>query len=576
MTLCRPALLKGLKKLADNLPVTRLLEYVNGVLAGKIVAGELVGLACDRFKKDLTRKDVYFDEDRANQVGKFIECLPHVKGRLQGEGLYLEPWQCFAILPVFAFKWVETDLRRFLESYLEVTRKSGKSLMMAGVGHAHFVLDGEKGGEVYVGATTEEQAQYVYGAARRQAFMDDDFREYYGVDLNAKNMMKPEDGSIFASLIGNPGDGGNPHAVIVDEYHEHKTNKLVDTMQTGMGARDQPITHFITTAGFDPASPCFRKHEEVIQMLKGVIEIDTLWGCIWGIDKADDWSTVEAMEKANPNIDISVSRTFLDSQRKQALRDPSYQNAYKTKHLNTWTSSAEAFLPFKEWEACAVPGLTPDDVAGQRCCIGVDLSGTTDMTAQIDLFVEEKGGQNYYTVFPKFWLPEKRIFEPHNDHYRGWFDGKYLQGCHGGEIHYPDIRDSIVASCEAYETMEFAMDPWKKTSVSQDLEKDHNIECVTVAQTIGQLTLPMDELLAAVVSGRLKHPDDPILNWMAANLTAKRDMNGNVKPLKPAQQEDSDKKKIDGMVAIIIAISRALGDPVKKPSVYKKRGLIQL
>jgi hypothetical protein len=44
---------------------------------------------------------------------------------------------------------------------------------------------------------------------------------------------------------------------------------LYDTMETGMGAREQPLMLVITTAGANIAGPCHEKHDEVCKVLDG-------------------------------------------------------------------------------------------------------------------------------------------------------------------------------------------------------------------------------------------------------------------------------------------------------------------
>ncbi|EFN8236443.1 hypothetical protein EB634_20295 [Escherichia coli] len=148
----------------------------------------------------------------------------------------LEPWQLFVIC--CAFGWVNkgTRLRRFREVYTEIPRKNGKSAISAGVALYCFACDNEFGAEVYSGATTEKQAWEVFRPARLMCKRTPMLTEAFGIEVNASNMNRPEDGARFEPLIGNPGDGSSPHCAVVDEYHEHATDALYTTMLTGMPA----------------------------------------------------------------------------------------------------------------------------------------------------------------------------------------------------------------------------------------------------------------------------------------------------------------------------------------------------
>ena len=148
-------------------------------------------------------------------------------------------------------------------------RKNGKSVIGAGVGIAMFTADDEFGAEVYSGATTEKQAWEVFRPARLMVKRSPMLVEHAGIEVNASNMNRPDDGSRFEPLIGNPGDGASPSCAIVDEYHEHDTAVLYETMLTGMGARRQPLMFIITTAGSNIEGPCYDKRRQVIEMLEG-------------------------------------------------------------------------------------------------------------------------------------------------------------------------------------------------------------------------------------------------------------------------------------------------------------------
>jgi phage terminase large subunit-like protein len=170
--------------------------------------------------------------------------------------------------------------------------------MAAGVGLYSLVADGEYGAEVYSGATTEKQAWEVFRPAKLMAQRKPDLCEYFGVEVNAKHIYIEADGSRFEPLIGNPGDGASPSCAIVDEYHEHQNSDLFDTMQTGMGAREQPLMFTITTAGSNMAGPCYEKRLEGQKVLSGVFDDERLFAVIYGMDEGDYWKDPAIWAKA--------------------------------------------------------------------------------------------------------------------------------------------------------------------------------------------------------------------------------------------------------------------------------------
>lgn len=300
-------------------------QYARDVVRGKIVACQYVIDACQRHIDDMAqekgRKFRYrFDKDLAEQAAKFIQLLPHTKGEwaFKRMPITLEPWQLFIVC--CAFGWVQkgTKLRRFREVYTEIPRKNGKSAISAGVALYCFTCDNEFGAEVYSGATTEKQAWEVFRPAKLMCKRTPLLTEAFGIEVNAKNMNRPEDGARFEPLIGDPGDGQSPHCAIVDEYHEHDTDSLYTTMLTGMGARRQPLMWAITTAGYNIEGPCYDKRREVIEMLNGTVPNDELFGVIYTVDDGDDWTDPNTLKKAKP-FSITKEMALLSTQLRRVL-----------------------------------------------------------------------------------------------------------------------------------------------------------------------------------------------------------------------------------------------------------------
>ena len=227
----------------SNSPAELAVTYAREVVDGKILAGPYVRLACQRFLRDLERTDwpYEFRPKVANDYMAFIALLPHVKSdwASKGQSLVLEPWQCFVECQLFGWVHKDTGLRRFRSSYEEVPRKNGKSTRVAARGIYLFAADGEVGSEVYAGATTEKQALEVFRPAWQMVYKLPKLRRTFSVEQagNANNpgpMYRIRDMSRFEPMIGKPGDGSSPHGAIVDEYHEHDSDHMVQAMQTGM------------------------------------------------------------------------------------------------------------------------------------------------------------------------------------------------------------------------------------------------------------------------------------------------------------------------------------------------------
>jgi phage terminase large subunit-like protein len=357
--------------------------YATQVIREIIPACHWVRLACQRHVDDIDRSEndvdfLYsFDREKASKPINFIQKLHHVKGSWAGKKnptIVLQPWQKFVIASIFG--WVNpAGQRRFTDVFLLIPRKNGKSILGAAIGLYCFASDDEYSSEVYSGAQSEAQSWEVFRPARQMALRHPQLKDYFGIEVHAKKMFKPEDGGRFEPLIGNPGDGSSPSCAIVDEYHEAENSQLFDTMKTGMGARSvggSPLMLVISTAGSNTSGPCRELQTDVQKVLEATISDDRSFGIIWTIDEGDDWTTEASLRKANPNYDVSVSGEYLKDQVYRAKQSPSKQNITKTKHLNCWVGAKEAWLNMESFAACADPALLRADFVDVPCVIGID------------------------------------------------------------------------------------------------------------------------------------------------------------------------------------------------------------
>lgn len=558
---------------SDYVRVDEGMQYAQDVVAGDIVACKYVIQACQRQLNDLEKKswEYSFDKKRAERAIKFIELLPHTKGMWaqKRQRLVLSPWQKFIIAT--AFGWVKkSGARRFSECYVEVPRKNGKSAKAAGIGLYCFAADGEYGAEVYSGATSEKQAWEVFKPARLMSLKTPALTDHFGIEINAKSLSIVESGAKFEPLIGKPGDGASPSCAIVDEYHEHDTPDLYDTMLTGMGARTQPLMFIITTAGSNIAGPCYDKRAEVVRMLDGVYSNDELFGIIYTIDEGDDWTSPAALRKANPNIGISVSEDFLLARQREAVASSTRQNVFKTKHLNMWVSAHTAWMNMETWLRCGDTSLRREQFVGCPVYIALDLASKIDIAANVQLFTKVVDGVTHYYVFGNYYLPETTVADPKNKHYVGWQKDGYLTVTDGDEIDFAVIREDVKDLLSTHEVREIPYDPWRATQLAQEISAEGGL-CVEYRNTVQLMSMPMKELEAAIVSGRLHHDGNPVLTWMMSNVVAKIDAKDNIYPRK-----EKPERKIDGVVALIMAIGRAIANVEQEATVYESRGITLL
>ncbi|MEB6555731.1 terminase large subunit [Enterobacter hormaechei] len=553
-------------------------QYARDVLNGKILACKSIQLACQRHFNDLKislDKDYpyRFDRELAERACRFVQLLPHSSGDLAGQKLKLEPWQAFAFSSIFGWVTKTTKKRRFREAYIRVARKNGKSFFAAGIGTYMFCADGENSAEVYCGATTMAQAKKVFTPARQMADRLPSLRSKFNISVWVDSLTRP-DGSLFAPIAGKPGDGDSPHCAIIDEYHEHDTDHMYEAMTLGMGARSQPLTLIITTAGTSLESPCYDKDKQVKEMLNGHVPNDRLFGLIYELDEGDDWTDPTNFIKANPNLDVSISYDDLLAEMEVAKQVPRKVNAFKTKRLNIWVSGKAAFYNMTQWHAAADKSLRYEDFAGEDYYLGLDLAQRLDLNAGVGVFVREiEGKKHYYCIRPKFWVPEDtvRSTDPKiaktADRYVKFVEMGALEATDGAEADYREILASIIdlQEIDKVRVSEIPIDPSGATALSHELQ-DHGFEPISIRQDYTNMSPPMKELEAALAGGRFHHDGNPVLSWCISNVIGKNVPGSDdiVRPTKGDKQS-----KIDGATALFMAIGRAmLNGRASNQSVY--------
>ena len=548
-------------------------QYCRDVIAKIIPANKYVKNACKRQIDDLKRwkkkSSLYqFDSARAIKACQFIELLPHIKGPLANKPIELAPWQVFILTTIFG--WIGKDgKRRYRRVYIEVPRGNGKSALSSGVGLYMLCADGEGGAEVYSLATTRDQARIVFGDAQQMARKTAGLRSHFGVEVLAHNINVQKTASKFEALSaeGSTLDGLNIHFGCIDELHAHKTRAVYDVVETGTGKRDQSLLWVITTAGSNRSGICYEARTFVTKLLDELFEDESQFGIIYGLDEGDDWTTEEALIKANPNWGVSVRPEVVLPLQQKAMQLPSATNNFKTKHLNEWVNADVAWMDMKSWDKCANPELSIDDFSGQPCYIGLDLASKTDIAALVALFPKQDGT---FAAFGKYYLPEDTIFDGRNSQYQGWQSTGRILATPGSVIDYEYIENDLIDLCARFEVKEIPYDPWQATQLAtRMIEK--GLPMVEIRASVQNFSEPMKNLEALTLQGKLLHDGDPVLTWMVSNVVAHLDAKDNIYPRK-----ERPENKIDGVVALIMALNRAQINAGEGPSVYEERGVLML
>lgn len=539
------------------------LKYCRDVVSGKIDACKYVKLSCQRHLDDLVKSKsrnfpYRFDEEKANRRCLFSELLPHVKGKWAGEKIKLEPHQVFIQCAIWGWVKKKDGKRRYSRAYVCIPRKNGKSVEAATSGLYMLAADDENGAEIYSGATSEKQALEVFRPAWQMANNTPNLQGTFHLSLsgNPKNptsIYRLEDMSRFEPLIGKPGDGASPHCAIIDEYHEHKTSDQYDTMDTGMGAREQPLLYVITTAGTDTSSPCYDLHLKAIKVLEGTLGDESLFTIIYTIDPEDDYKDFSVWKKANPNYGVSIISDYLERKYRETMTDASKQNINLCKHLNVWTNAGIAWMNMAKWSTCCDPSLRIEDFRGRPCYIALDLASKIDICAVVTLFEHDRG----WVCFGRYYLPEETVQLSGNEHYDKWVKEGRIIATPGGMTDLRYIEDDIGEINSVHPITELAYDPREASYLINSIREWASFECIEITQGPALMSEPMKELEGWIYSQKLWHSGDPVMTWMMGNVIKKQGKgSGPVKYYYPTKERNE--AKIDGPVALIMAVSRAM------------------
>jgi len=549
-------------------PVT---EYAEKVVKGKILAGELTKLACERHLRDLKTcksRGLYFDEEAADHAIEFFQFLKHSKGEWAGCTFELELWQKFIVGSLFG--WMRKDgTRRFRTGLIEVPRKNGKSTLIAGIGLYLFVADGEPGAEIYSAATKRDQARIVWTEAAKMVKASPDLAARIRVYPGKGNMHIEATGAKFEPLGADADtmDGLNVHGALIDELHAHKNREVWDVLETATGARRQPLQIAITTAGFDQHGIGYEQHEYGTKILKRTIKDDTYFVYIACMDDDDDWTSVTTWKKANPNFGISVKEDDLKRKCEKAKEIPAAQNNFLCKHLNKWTQQATRWIDLGIWDENASI-VVEEELRGRTCYGGLDLSSVNDITAWVMVFPDDDDIETV-DVLCRFFCPEARLYDPRNkykDQYQAWAKQGFLTPTPGEVVDYAFVREQIIRDAETFDLVDMNIDRlFNSHQIAGEL-MDAGIKVIGMVQGHLSYAVPMKEFERRLLSRKIRHGGNPVLRWMADNVAVREDPAGNLKPDKANSQG-----KIDGIVALVMALDRAIRH--QDVSIYETQGI---
>ncbi len=543
--------------------------YIAGVQSGDIVASRLVRLAVDRHVNDLktaNERGWFFSKDIATRACLFFPmCLRHSIGEFAGEPFELSPWQSFCVWTMYGWVNAQTKLRRFRKSIIELARKNGKTTFAAGLGLRGMYADEpfEPGAQVYCAATKEPQAKILYDEAARMVAQCD-WLKSMTKQRKAPHMLDYSQMSSFFKPLSSDGsgsDGFNPHVVIKDELHAWRQihRDFNEKLSTGSGARRQPLEIIITTAGDADSQLWIEEHDYAEYVLEqsalGNVIDDALFAFIAQIDKDDDPFDEKVWGKSNPNLGVSVKVEYLRQKANEAQHQPTKTNEFIRYFCNRKTEATERTFSPECWAAGAKPLALTDGLYGHG---GIDLGRSNDWAAVAMCFPRfEQVGRDSERVgwqcITRAWTCDDGDFDVTEEPFRSWIKAGLLECVRGNCVETPIIEDWIAEQSRKYDIKTWAFDKTYCRELAQRLQDVHGLEVFEFTQSPRYYNEPFRTFVKEMAKGTIWHGNDPVLNWQAANVQTHRNHKDEWMP-----DKSSRKRKIDGMVALLMAFSECL------------------
>jgi phage terminase large subunit-like protein len=519
-----------------------------------------------------------FEIKKSQRVRRFIEeeCT-YSKGEWAGQKFKLLPWQWDEIVkPLFGT--VNGDgWRQYRTVFCEIPKKNGKTELCAAIALYMLTYDGEEGAEVYIAAADREQAGLTYMAASAMVRNSSKMMKFMKCLDSRKRIIYSKTKSFLQVLSSESytKHGLSPSCVIIDEIHAQPNDELYNTLTAGTDyARKQQVILIITTAGiYDKNSIWWRLRTRAQQIRDGIIKDSRFLPVLYIADpEKDDPADEELWKRVNPSLEQIFTLEKIRQDYNEAKQDPvNFQNFCRFR-LNIPIRQLSKFMPMDKWDACAGPSDV-DSLKVRKCYGGLDLSSKVDLAAFVLVF-PPSDRDGIFDVLWKIYCPEEGILKRSQIdrvNYGIWQKEGFLTATPGNVIDYEFIERDVFDAAKAYDLKAIAFDSWNAQATSNRIMEHLNptndetaFQMVEMRQGAKSFNEPAKDLLVHVMTGKIRHGGNPVARWCADNLVMRADANDNIAPDKLKATE-----KIDAMVALMMAWSRAMFREEEKPFVYQ-------
>ena len=544
-------------------------QYAQDVVDNKIVACKAVKQACQRYISWFDRDDIYFDYKDVEKKIALVHKMKHSRGKFAKQPFILLSWQQFVFAGIFGFKWNDTGYRVIKKSLLFISRKQGKTSLMAAIALVCSIADNEMGAEVDMVANNAKQASICYDQTCEYAESIDPqgkifkrFRHNINIPMT-KSIIQVHSSDSMGM------DGYNSSVSIMDEFGASKDWGLYNVLISSMGMRTQPLMLIITTASFlvGDTYPCYSMYSTCKQILNGLKEDDTMFALLYELDSDDDFKDESVWQKCAPSLNETVMPSYLKEQVNDAINNTSLEVGVKTKSFNMWCQSADVWLS-RDLIQSSMEEVNIDDYLGEVAFGGCDLSTVNDLAAHAICIPpnpdRELNGDKF--IFKQWsYIPEEAIEKSSNkEYYKEYIRNKQAFKTSGNVIDYDTILRDQLEINKKLTIMTYGYDAWNSTSWAINAE-NAGLPIAAYSQTLANFNKPTKLFEILLKQGKCIIDKNLVTDWCFSNCELMWDHNNNCKITKANGDKN---RKIDCCIAILESLGCFLESNYFQPEMF--------
>ena len=494
-----------------------------------------------------------YDQTDPDLVVEFLESVCHhtkdSPTAKAGESMRLLDWHKRDVIePLYGWKGAD-GLRRYRVAYLCVPKKNAKSTLLSALSIWHLLMEGE--GELgCIAAKDRNQASIIFNETAQMVSRSPVLAASLEVIDSRKTILCHGTSSSLRVISRDAGaaEGPSYSFVFCDELHAWPDRRLFEALRYAGRSRPQPLICTITTAGDRRDTICWEQHEYAEQVIADPKYDPRFYGKIFAAraDGTDDYFDPAVWRRVNPGMGITMTEESFAADAQEARNKATKLNGWLRYSLGVWTESTNRWLDPEKWAACSEPPKTP--FAGRQCIIGMDLSKSTDLSAMLALYPCE---DDEFEVDAMFWAPRDLIMERERTDrqpFQHWVNSGYITTTDGSVINHAKIREYVLEYAKTHEVRRVFMDMSGAVQLAVELQ-GAGLDVAGWEQGFRGMSSPTRRLESLVLQKKIRHGGNPVLSWMAANVTVETNAFEDVRPVKKKSTG-----RIDGIVALIFAL----------------------